>query len=273
MYGLVYSVKDPAGVGIASFLREYYGLDKCSFEIDSIDCFIHDDFILVGFIEDVIYFSFLDEKLPSSVSEYIVLSRHSSEQGIKSYTVHHTGNFGSADYGGRPGELGIANPVVSHKLLLNVKELCEEKNLIGVYEVSYEATHHGPTENSKPILFIEIGYSIEEWRDRRNHELIGLAIVDFIDKPVHFCKPVIGIGGGHYPRKHTELAFEENYCYGHIMAKHSLNYLTNRTLSKMIERSSVKPSFIIVEKKSTRVEHREIIQEFSRESGIEYIYI
>lgn len=273
MYGLVYSIRDPAGSGIAKYLREYYGLDKCDFEIRSEECFIDREFILVGFIEDVIYFNFLDNRLPENVSEYIVLSRHSSEQGIKSYTVHHTGNFGSAEYGGRSSELGVANPFVTHKLLLNLREICEDRDLNTEYEVSYEATHHGPTENNKPLLFIEIGSSIDEWRNENNHEIIGLAIVEYIDQPLHSCKPVIGIGGGHYSRKHTEYALEKKYCYGHIMAKHSLHYLSDKTLSMMVERSSVKPIAIVVEKKGTRIEHRNFIEKYSISHSIEYEYI
>lgn len=273
LYGLVYSTKDPAGSGIAKYLKEYYRLEKCDVSIVSEDCFINKEFILVGFREDVIHFSFLDTRLPNTVSEYIVLSRHSSEQGVKSFTVHHTGNFGSAQYGGRPRELGVANPVVTHKLLLNLRDMCEEHGLNREYEVSYEATHHGPTENSKPLTFIEIGSSIEEWRNTRNHAVVGLAIIEFLSKPIHICRSVVGIGGGHYSRKHTEYAFEKNYCYGHIMAKYSLQYLSEEALVMMINRSSVKPEAIIVEKKGTRTQHRELVEKYSGVSKIAYEYI
>lgn len=274
LIGLVYSVNDPAGSGVAKYIIEYYGLEKCDFGFKAIECFVHKKFYLIGFSEDVIYFDFLDKRMPSNTEYYIVLSRHSSAQRIKSYTVHHTGNFGDeTPYGGRPRSLAIANPVTTHRLLLNLSKQCEEHGRDNEYEVSYEATHHGPTENNKPLTFIEIGSSIDEWRDKVNHEVLGLAIIEYIEKPYHSCKTVIGIGGGHYPRKHTRLAFEENYCYGHIMAKYALPYLDHNILFMMINRSVPQPKTIVVEKKGTRKEHRNIVEEFSNQEKIYVEYI
>jgi len=273
LIGFAYSVTDPAGRGIALYLREYFGLDKCDFEVEAVECFVNKNFYLVGFSEDVIYFDFLDARTPSSTEYYIVLSRHSSAQGVKSYTVHHTGNMGEALYGGKPGKLSIANPVVSHKILLLLRDKCEEFGREKEYEVRYEATHHGPTDVEKPLSFVEIGSSIDEWRDSVNHRVVGEAIVEFLEKPAHECHVVAGIGGGHYPRKHSELAFTSNYCYGHIMAKHSLQHLSEAILKQMVERSAPKPAEIVVEKKSTRSEHRLLIEEFAKKTGISLKYV
>jgi len=274
LIGLIHSINDPAGSGIAKYIKEYYGLDKCSEDVKADVCYQDKNFILAGFREDVIYFDFLDDRLPSSIEYYIILSRHSSSERVKSYTVHHTGNFGEALYGGKPSRLAIANPPVSHKLLLNLREQSIEHRRDAEYEVSYEATHHGPTEVNKPLTFIEIGSSIDEWRDIVNHEVVGLAIIVFMEKPEHECHPVIGIGGGHYPRKHTELAFNSNYCYGHIMPKYALQYLSEKMVYEMINRSKPKPSTIIVEKKGTRVEHRTLLESLRNKqvfSNLEYI--
>ncbi len=273
MYGLVYSVRDPAGSGVARYIYEYYRLDKTDRCRDAVECYIGENFYLAGFSEDVIYFEFLDNRMPKDTIQYIVLSRHSSVSKIKCYTVHHTGNFGEALYGGEPGELSIANPVTSHKLLLLLREKCIELNRCNEYEVSYEATHHGPTNNLKPLSFIEIGSTIEEWREPVNHKVLGLTVIEFLEKPVHNCIVVAGIGGGHYPRKHTRYAFEKNYCYGHIMAKYALQYLSTNILDKMINRSEPSPNTLIVEKKGTRKEHREIIEKYVNERDIELIYI
>ncbi|MCD6300445.1 MAG: D-aminoacyl-tRNA deacylase [Staphylothermus sp.] len=273
-FGLVYSVNDPAGKGIADYIREYYGLEKSSSCLNSEECFEGKDFILAGFKDETIYLEYLDERLPGKVTEYIVLSRHSSARKVKSYTVHHTGNFGDeALYGGKPRSLGIANPVVSHKLLLNLWKLSIECGVDKEYEVSYEATHHGPTENKKPLCFIEIGSSLDEWHIRRNHEIVGLAVIRFLENPVHECRVVAGVGGRHYPWKHTKYAIEENYCYGHIMAKYALAYLSYDTLNLMINKSIPRPEAIVIEKKGTRKEHREIIEEYANQEGIVVEYI
>lgn len=273
-YGIVYSVNDPAGTGIAEYIIDYYRLDQSSLCRNAISCYEGRNFILAGFKEDVIYFDFLDNRLPSSISRYIVLSRHSSAKQVKSYTVHHTGNFGpDAPYGGKPNTLSIANPAVSHKLLLLLKKVAEEYGRMNEYEVSYEATHHGPTDVVKPLSFIEIGSSINEWKDPINHKVISLAVIELLENPSHECVPVIGIGGGHYPRKHTKMAFDKKYCYGHIMAKYALRYLSPNILEEMIKKNDPLPVKIIVEKKGTRKEHRNIIEQYILNKSILLEYI
>ncbi|ADI31492.1 D-aminoacyl-tRNA deacylase [Staphylothermus hellenicus] len=274
IYGIAYSINDPAGSGMAEYIVKYYGLGKSDVCRDAITCYVGDNFVLAGFREDVIYFDFLDDRLPENVSRYIILSRHSSAKKVRSYTVHHTGNFGpEAPYGGRPRILSIANPIVSHKLLINLKMLAEEYGRINEYEVSYEATHHGPTDVRKPLNFIEIGSSIDEWKDPVNHEIAALAVIKFLENPRHKCVPVTGIGGGHYPRKHTKMAFEKNYCYGHIMAKYALQHLSPEILEEMIVKSDPVPQRIVVEKKGTRREHRRVIEQYVLGKGIILEYI
>lgn len=272
MIGLVYSVGDPAGRGIASYIVEALKPHRTANPY-AVEYYEGDGFVLAGFSEDVIYFDFLEERLPMA-SEYIVLSRHSSEAGVKSYTVHHTGNYGGdALYGGRPSELGIASPRTAW-LLLRLLKTYRDTYSRNEYEVSYEATHHGPTGLSKPLVFIEIGSGLDEWGDRVNHAVVGDTVVEFLRGGIRDeCNPVIGIGGGHYPRKHTELALTEPVCYGHIMAKYALEYLSRVVLDKMIERSVVKPVGVIVEKKGTRQEHRSLLEEYVSEKKLSLRYI
>jgi len=273
LIGLVYSVKDPAGKGIAVYIAETLGLSRTSHP-GAVEFFDGGDFILAGFNEDVIFFDFLDERLPAGVSEYIVLSRHSSKAGVKSYTVHHTGNYGGeALYGGRPRELGIASPRTAWRLLRLLKAHRDSYGR-SEYEVSYEATHHGPTNLSKPLVFIEIGSTISEWSDPVNHRVVGDAVMGFLQGWIREeCIPAIGIGGGHYPRKHTEIALSEPICYGHIMAKYALASLSREILDMMVERSSVKPVEVVVEKKGTRQEHRAVIEEYASMKGLRLRYI
>ncbi|MCY0867997.1 MAG: D-aminoacyl-tRNA deacylase [Desulfurococcus sp.] len=272
MIGLVYSIRDPAGRGIAKHITE--SLNLHAVEKPGIpEYFEGNGFVLAGFEEDVIYFDFLEEKIPFA-SEYIVLSRHSSEAGVKSYTVHHTGNYGrEALYGGKPMELGVASPVTAWRLLRLVKTHRDSYGR-GEYYVGYEATHHGPTSLSKPVVFVEIGSTLDEWSDPVNHKVIGDAVMGFLLGWIKDdCRPVAGIGGGHYPRKHSEIALTQPVCYGHIMAKYSLENLSKQILKSMVERSIVKPEALVVEKKGTRLEHRALIEEFAAERGLQVEYI
>lgn len=271
MIAIVYSKGDPAGTGSASFIVEQLKLNKCDL-CKFGECYCGENVVVAGFDDDVLYFDFLDDRLPKLVDYYIVLSRHSSVEGVKSYTVHHTGNFGEAKYGGKPRSLAVANPPVTHKLLALLKRIVDEEGVEG-YDVCYEATHHGPTENSKPVTFLEIGSRYEEWIKPKNHYVVGTVVLELIENPVHVCTPVIGIGGTHYSHKHTEAALTKNLCYGHIMPKYALNHLDEFSFNLMINRSSIKPVKVIVEKKSTRREHREFVAQQSLQHGVSVDYI
>ncbi|MEM4718202.1 MAG: D-aminoacyl-tRNA deacylase [Desulfurococcaceae archaeon] len=276
MIGIVYSSKDPAGAGIAAFLLRELELRNSTICRNAIRCFTDSKIILAEYEEDVIYFDFLDDRLPSGVDFYLVLSRHSSEAGIRSYTVHATGNFSREVFaGGRPRELGIAHPPVMWFLLRSLYNLRNEYTSRENYEVSYEATHHGPTNLSKPIIFIEIGSTHYEWIDSVNHEIIGTAVIELINHYPNLpkCNPTIGIGGGHYPRKHSDLAISEDICYGHIASKHVLDYLDDQMLHSMRRRCISDIKSIVIEKKGTRREHRILIDRFSTENNLSIRYI
>lgn len=272
VYGVVYSMKDPAGRGVARKLVEIMHPRECSVCRDAVECFCGGNYVIAGFNEDVIYFDFLDRVI--DVDKYIVLSRHSSQAKVKSYTVHHTGNPGpQALYGGKPRRLAIASPATSYTLLRRLRVEAEKRGMLRVYEVSYEATHHGPTEVSKPLCFIEIGSTSEEWNQELNHIILAETVRYVLRNGEEECIPVVGIGGGHYPRKHSRIAFETKYCYGHIFAKYTLDHLDEEMLKQAVERSEPKPQGFIVEKKSTRREHRELIERFAGENNLFVKYI
>lgn len=276
MIGLVYSEVDRAGRGVAGYLVNELRPVEVKYCKNAVTCLAGDNFVLAGYREDVIYLDFLDESLPPEVELYVILSRHSSEAGIKSYTVHATGNFSDdVSAGGRPRELGVACPAISWALLRALNELSSDASKRDEYQVSYEATHHGPTNLSKPLVFIEIGSSENEWGDMVNHIIVGEAVKQLVEMypRVPTCEPVIGVGGGHYPKKHTELALSENICYGHIASKHVLNFLDLEILNAMITRSVNSPKAVVVEKKSTNREHRALIEDFSRRRMLTLRYI
>lgn len=275
LIGIAYSIKDPAGSGVAEYIIKEIKPRNTQICDGAETCLRGENFVLAGFREDVIYFDFLDYRILNDIDFYVVLSRHSSEAGVKSYTIHTTGNFShEAPFGGRPRELGIAYPSVMWFLLRALHRLAIEHSR-SEYEVSYESSHHGPTSLAKPITFVEIGSSVNEWIDKINYEILGDAILLLIKKypSLPKCKPVIGIGGGHYPRKHTELALLEDICYGHIASKHVLSFLDEEMLRAMVSRTREYPEEIIIEKKSTRREQRELLESFSRTHNIGIRYV
>lgn len=143
----------------------------------------------------------------------VVASKHSSAAGRKSLTVHPLGNFGKADYGGRPSSLSIAFPHAMTRALRALKELASGMDTV----VSFEATHHGPFIEL-PTFFIEIGSSASEWSDRGYANAIAKAISGLIEQGVPTDDPVaIGVGGGHYVPRITDVALTRRVSFGHIV--------------------------------------------------------
>ncbi|HZD42510.1 MAG TPA: D-aminoacyl-tRNA deacylase, partial [Methanomicrobiales archaeon] len=143
-----------------------------------------------------------------SVDLIIFLSRHSSEKPIPVLTVHATGNFHAAALGGRAGELSPTAPAWMHAILRNLARHAPQG-----YRVSYEVTHHGPTDLVIPFLFVEIGSTAVEWADPQ----AGLAVA----RSVLTAAPIdavnlIGFGGNHYAARETEIALRSRGAFGHI---------------------------------------------------------
>ncbi len=162
--------------------------------------------------------------------EYIVIaSRHWARSGKPSLTVHPTGNFGKAMYGGRPRELQrtLANPMrdVFLELLRDPPK---------GFEVSLEATHHSPTQFETSMFFAELGSSKRQWGDDAAGAYLAEAILNGIDANGE-ALVAIGFGGGHYCPMFTVM--ERETAFGHIAAKYALDLLTPELIGQMVERT------------------------------------
>ncbi len=264
---LVYSKQDPAGVGVASRLMGEYGFRECKIAYDGSTCkvLMQLDAILAGFEEDVLELGFLDRVLDADA--YIVLSRHSSTSGEPTLSLHHPGNpTPKAEHGGRPRELAWAFPRLAKTLLLSYHRIASEEGLLDEYRFTLEATHHGPTELTRPIIFIEIGSREKQWQDPRAQNAMAIAVAEALERGPSSCIPVVGVGGTHYPDKHTKLMLEQDYCYGHIFAKYVFPELEANTLAQGIEKSVDRIEKVIMLKVPSRI--RRMVEEVAKRKGV-----
>ncbi|MEM2223003.1 MAG: D-aminoacyl-tRNA deacylase [Acidilobaceae archaeon] len=271
-FAIVYSLRDPAGLGSAKMLVDI--LKARSIDCPgTIECFTSEHAIIAGFDLDVIDFEFLDERPDPSAEAVIVLSRHSSESKRKTLSVHHVGNPTMSSWGGEPYTLSFSYPALSKSLLLNYRRIALEENLYD-YDITLEATHHGPTRPVKPIVFIEIGSTEAEWRDERAQRVLALTVAETISKPLRECKPAIGLGGTHYPERFTRMHLESDICFGHIIARYQLNQgVPNNVIKLAITKSYPRKAEVIVaEKKSLKREQRELIENIVAELSITVDY-
>src|SRR5690606_34003273 len=113
--------------------------------------------------------------------DYIIfLSRHVSKEKRKTLTAHSIGNWNEAKLGGIEGKAPPTNAIIM-KETMNI--LLEKTKELGInnYEVTMEATHHGPLINT-PSMFIETGGSIEEWEDPKAIEVLTLTIKELLKR-------------------------------------------------------------------------------------------
>ncbi len=160
----------------------------------------------------------------------IYLSRHSAGSGIPSLTVHPLGNFSHAKYGGYFRQLVHCYPDAMTTALRRMRVLAEEAEL--PHAVSFEATHHGPYLNS-PTFFIEIGSGPDQWGEREPAEVLARTVLEL--EPRCEGPVLIGVGGGHYAPRHTDVALKKAVSYAHILPSYAIPSIGERLLEEMLD--------------------------------------
>lgn len=160
----------------------------------------------------------------------IVVSRHSSVNPVPVLTVHPPGNFGKALLGGGDFELGLTSPAWMKAILLN-----ETKFVPDGYRVSYEITHHGPTNFKAPTLFVEVGSTEVEWNDSKAYFAVAKSVLHA--KPVSDSIPIIGFGGTHYAVRQSAIGQETKGALGHMMHTRDVGAVTPEMVLQMVEKS------------------------------------
>ena len=166
--------------------------------------------MLVTLKEESVKAQGIPDKFPNA-KLIVFISRHSSQSGKPTLSVHAPGNFGEAELGGLPKTLSVAPAVAMQtalKSLLHYKEtFCLD------YEVSFECTHHGPSL-SVPTMFVELGSCSVQWSDSKAAEAVAHSAMSAI---TNFTAPtnsaVIGIGGTHYNQKFTHYGFSRRSSF------------------------------------------------------------
>ncbi|MEE8401895.1 MAG: D-aminoacyl-tRNA deacylase [Candidatus Hydrothermarchaeaceae archaeon] len=195
---------------------------------------------------------------------YVFASRHKSESLKKTLTVHVTGNLTiEAKVGGRPKELSYANSGAMKAALLELDRGMRE--IAPEYTVSMEATHHGPTELKRPVLFVEVGSTEAEWRDKNAIEVVSKAALAAAESRQDYPRG-IGIGGNHYAPLHTKAVLGTDISIGHIIPAYAISALSKDIFLEAIERTSAEFGFL--DWKGMRKEHRGKIKRFARECGL-----
>jgi D-aminoacyl-tRNA deacylase len=207
----------------------------------------------------------LDEVYPDA-SSFIFLSKHRSDSKIPTLTCHCTGNFADNPYGGNPREIAISYPSLQKAYL---KAITAARHRVPKYDIVIEATHHGPTSLKKPVLFVELGSTEEQWADRHTASVMCETLLDILGNSLERCKMVgIALGGTHYPTKFNKLLLESEFGLAAVASKHNLEAINEQMLNQMIEKSVEKVTHIIVDSKGLG-SHKERILKMAKKAGLE----
>lgn len=250
-YAIICSEKDPAGMGVHKVLVDYFGFEKTSSDYGGAAVYGLGNARLYTTKKDSVECDDIDKEIDAGI--FIFATRHSGGAGIPSLSAHSPGNWGKADFGGKPGQISTAP---AGYLKHAIKKL-EELNNLG-FDVMQEATHHGP-RISKPCMFIEIGSTEKEWERKDAAEIIAKVVVSLVTDEISDIKSTVGIGGPHYCPGFKKIMLNSDVGVGHVCAKYALEDIDEEMLNQAIEKTLPKTSMIILDWKGLG-EHKQKIK-------------
>ena len=266
---LVASKKDEASLNIAKQLIANHDFHKVSKSFLSNPVYSKE--MPNGEISELI---FIDQEpvnsqnlpFPESLRLLIFLSRHKSESGRPTLSVHTPGNLGEASLGGLPKKVSISPASAMKEALIAMKKAQEEMSL--KYEVSYECTHHGPSLNV-PTMFVELGSSPRQWADPDAAEAVARgALAAASTEKVY--PTFLGIGGPHYNAKFTRKALTTEIAFGHIIPKYAIERLDEGILRQCVERTVEPVRKAVLDWKGIRGADKENLLEKLLKLGLEF---
>lgn len=255
---LVAYKSDPAGSNMARFMSKDMEHDGNIFRGKNFD--------LVMIPTPAILADWLEEKY--HYDGFVFLSKHASETGKLALTCHSTGNFSDALFGGFDRQVAIPHP---HLQKSYIQSLWKRRRDFSKFEITIEATHHGPTALSKPTLFIEVGTTEEQWNDKTLCESVARIINEVLSTPQKRYDVGICFGGTHYPAKLTKILLEGQYALGTVMPKHALEFLDEALFSHIIQRNN-EAKFAILDWSSLGKEKQKVVN-FIETTDLEVIKI
>lgn len=246
---IIASKTDPAAVNIRSQLLQLYDFESSKENPQFYTC---GDVGLISIPGGATQLA----SLPVDAEEVIFASRHVSKTGRPTLTAHVPGDPLKYD-------LAIASPPTVKAALCELRRARDQLGL--PYDVSLEATHHGPTGLNVPVTFVEIGSSPQQWRDPKAGEAVARALMVAAGKPAE-ARPAIGFGGIHYARRHTEVALRTDVGIGHIFPK----YLSfdEKLIARALARTRGDSILFALDWKGLRGESRERIRAIATKLGI-----
>ncbi|MDV3244938.1 MAG: hypothetical protein LYZ66_07200 [Nitrososphaerales archaeon] len=265
---IVAAADDPASTTLAAALISRHGFESTGVSLLGKPVYQKDSMLLFFFDGSIVQPPDLDAYF--NPQAYIFLSRHSAESGIAALTAHTTGNFSAeAKFGGRARELSRVNP----DLLKNyMNALSERRSKAQGYEVTIEATHHGPTSLAKPVLFVEIGAAERNWRDSEAAGVVADSLVESLGERKIWSRVALGFGGTHYPDKFTRLLLEGDAALSFVVPRYALKSVDPEMMGQMLAKTNAPVKYAALDWKGLG-EYKEKISSLAGQFGLEVMRV
>lgn len=254
-FAITYSKLDKAGVNIVEQLKKHY--------LPQIP--------IIELKKETIYSDDLSEKkFPElrNIDFLVFASRHKSEKGNPSLSLHAPGNWRGADFGGKPGNICPTSSFVLKYLFQELNKNTQEQKLEN-YEVTMEVTHHGPLIEL-PCCFIELGSSKKQWSEELPAKVIAKTILSLQNYKAGEWIPCIAIGGPHYCPNFNKIQLNSQYAVSHIIPEYSLP-LTSNMLKEAEQKTTEQIKQVILDWKGCgKSEERQKTINLLNQSGLSY---
>jgi len=246
---IICSSSDPASSNIASRLLELAEWDEeGTLRFHRSYCMLCIEGELVGLrnLEDML------DRIGLSPRLIVFASRHISKEAVPWLGGHFTGVVREGSF-----ELSRPAPYALKKLLMAL-----QRHAPSTFRLSAEATHHGPVDLRTPSLFAEIGSCEQHWIDPAAGAAVARAILELESYEAHADETVLlGIGGGHYVQRQTELILSRPVAFGHMFSKYQASMLNVEAIKKAADLSGA--SGVYLDGKSFRSDERRRLEEIA----------
>lgn len=235
-FAIIVSKKDKAGLNIKENLLKL----KPDLKIHTVE-------------KESIFCENIDKEIDADF--FIFATKHESESKIPSLSCHTPGNWSKAEFGGQDRKLCIAPASYLKMAFLELNKL--GKNL--GYDIVNEVAHHGPYLE-KPVMFVEIGSSLEQWQDKKAGEIIAKTIINILSKKPGKYEIAFGIGGLHTCPIFNKIILRTNIALGQICPKYQLKNLDEEMILQAIKKTQEKVDFVLLDWKGLGKEKARIVK-------------
>jgi D-aminoacyl-tRNA deacylase len=223
---------DPAGYNMAEFLSQKMTKEGEIYRGKQYDLLIIPTPTLSA--------DWLEEKY--DYDGFIFLSKHAAESGILSLTCHSTGNFSKSEFGGNDRQIAIPHPYFQKEYL---QTLWKNKLQFSDFQITIEATHHGPTALTKPVIFVEIGTTEKQWTDISLCTSIATLVHNVLIKDLKPTPVAICFGGTHYPEKFNNVLLEGEFSLGTVVPKHAIDNLDETLFNHILSQNKMATAILL----------------------------